>query len=68
MHGAFQRQLTDWLIHLAALKDRMVRGIVPLLGVMLNASGEQAWTLLGWTAHSGEVAITATVQSLLDLR
>jgi hypothetical protein len=42
--------------------------MVPLLGVMLNASGEQAWTLLGWTARSGEVAITATVQRLLDLR
>lgn len=61
------RVLPNWLVRLGALKDPTMKGIVPLLGVNLNSSGEKARRLLGWQPRPREEAIIATARSLLDL-
>jgi len=61
------RVLPNWLVRLAALKDPTMRPIVPLLGVNMNATGEKAKRLLGWTPRPSEEAIVATAESLIRL-
>jgi dihydroflavonol-4-reductase len=61
------RELPNWLVRLAALRDPKMRGIVPLLGVNLNATSEKARRLLGWAPRSSEEAIVATAESLIRL-
>jgi dihydroflavonol-4-reductase len=60
-------QLPNWLVRLAALRDRAIKGIVPMLGVTMNATNEKARTLLGWTPRSNDEAIVATAESLIRL-
>jgi len=62
------RQLPNWLVRLAALKDPAVRQILPELGKLKNGTNEKAKRLLGWAPRPGEEAIVAAAQSLLDLR
>jgi dihydroflavonol-4-reductase len=61
------RVVPNWVVRLAALRDPALRGLVPLLGVTLNASGEKARRLLGWAPRSSEAAIVAAAESLLRL-
>jgi nucleoside-diphosphate-sugar epimerase len=61
------RQLPDWLVRLAALRDPAVKLILPELGKKKNATYEKARRLLGWMPRSSEEAITATGESLLRL-
>jgi nucleoside-diphosphate-sugar epimerase len=61
------RQLPDWLVRLAALRDPAVKLILPELGKMKNASNEKARRLLGWAPCSNEEAIVATGESLVRL-
>ncbi len=61
------RVLPNWLVRLGALKDPMMKGIVPLLGVNLNATSEKAIRLLGWAPRPSEEAIVATAESLIRL-
>ena len=61
------RVLPNWLVRLAAIRDRSMKGIVPLLGVNLNATSEKARRALGWAPRSREDAIVATAESLLRL-
>jgi dihydroflavonol-4-reductase len=61
------RQLPNWLVRLAALRDPAIKAIVPMLGVTMNATNEKARTLLGWTPRSNEEAIVATAESLIRL-
>ena len=61
------RQLPDWLVRLAALRDPAVKQILPELGKLKNGSNEKAKRLLGWTPRSSEEAIVAAAQSLLQL-
>jgi dihydroflavonol-4-reductase len=61
------RQLPNWLVRLAALRDPAVRQLLPELGKLKNGSNEKAKRLLGWTPRSSEEAILATAQSLLEL-
>jgi nucleoside-diphosphate-sugar epimerase len=61
------RQLPNWLVRLAALRDPAVRQIVPELGKVKNATNEKARRLLGWAPRSAEEAIVATAESLLRL-
>ena len=61
------RQLPNWLVRLAALRDPLVKQILPELGKLKNASNEKAKRLLGWTPRSSEEAIISTAESLLDL-
>ncbi|NYE59964.1 dihydroflavonol-4-reductase [Duganella sp. 1224] len=61
------RMLPDWFMRLSALFSPPIRGLLPLLGLNLNASGEKARHLLGWTPRSREEAILATAASLRSL-
>jgi len=59
------RQLPNWLVRLAALRDPAVKQILPELGKQKNGSNEKARRTLGWTPRPNEEAIVATAESLL---
>lgn len=61
------RVLPNWLVRLAALRNPALRGLVPQLGLNMNATSEKARRLLGWTPRSSEEAIVATAESLVRL-
>ncbi len=61
------RQLPNWLVRLAALRDPAVKQITPELGKKKNATSAKAQRLLGWTPRSREDSIIATAQSLVRL-
>ena len=61
------RELPNWLVRLAALRDRRAREILPELGKQKNASNEKARTLLSWTPRPREEAIVAAAESLQRL-
>ncbi|MFC5582410.1 SDR family oxidoreductase [Rhodanobacter terrae] len=61
------RQLPNWLVRLAALRDPAVKQILPELGKPKNATSEKARRVLGWAPRSSEEAIVATAESLLGL-
>ena len=52
------RELPNWLVRLAALRDRRAREILPELGKVKNASNAKA-RALGWTPRPNEEAILA---------
>jgi len=61
------RQLPDWLVRLAALRDPAVKQILPELGKVKNATNAKARRILGWAPRSNEEAIEATAKSLMRL-
>jgi nucleoside-diphosphate-sugar epimerase len=61
------RELPNWLLRLAALRDPAIKLILPELGKFKNATSEKARRLLGWTPRSAEDSIIATAESLLRL-
>ena len=61
------RELPNWLVRLAAMRDPAIKQIIPELGKVRNATGEKATRLLGWTPRSREDAIVATAESLVRL-
>lgn len=61
------RVMPNWLVRLGALRDPMMKAIVPLLGVNLNATSEKAKRLLGWNPRSREDAIVASAEGLIRL-
>jgi len=61
------RQLPNWLVRLAALRDPAIKLILPELGKKKNATNEKAKRLLGWAPRSNEEAIVATAESLVQL-
>lgn len=61
------RELPNWLVRLAALRDPAIKVILPELGKLKNASNEKAKRLLGWAPRSNEEAIVATAESLVRL-
>src|SRR5438445_7042670 len=61
------RELPNWLVRIAALRDPAIRLILPELGKLKNASNEKAKRLLGWTPRSNEESIVATAESLVRL-
>ena len=61
------RELPNWLVRIAALRDPAIRLILPELGTYKNATNEKAKKVLGWTPRSNEEAILATAESLLRL-
>jgi nucleoside-diphosphate-sugar epimerase len=61
------RQLPDWLVRLAVLKDPAIKLILPELGKRKNATSEKARRLLGWSPISNEDALVATGESLVRL-
>jgi nucleoside-diphosphate-sugar epimerase len=62
------RELPNWLVRLAALRDPAIRLITPELGKPKNATSAKARRILGWTPRSSEDAIVATAQSLVQLK
>lgn len=61
------RQLPNWLVRLAALRDPAVRQFTPELGKRRNATNAKARRLLGWEPRPREEAIVATAESLARL-
>ncbi len=61
------RQLPDWLVRIAAMRDPAVKQILPELGKMKNATNEKARRMLGWAPRSNEESIVATAESLMRL-
>lgn len=61
------RTLPNLLIRSMAVTNRALKGLVPLLGADLDASGEKAQRLLGWKPRSPEEAIVAAGESLVRL-
>jgi nucleoside-diphosphate-sugar epimerase len=61
------RQLPDWLVRLAVLRDPAIKLILPELGKVKNATNEKARRVLGWEPRSKEDAIFATAESLVRL-
>jgi nucleoside-diphosphate-sugar epimerase len=61
------RQLPNWVVRLASLRDPAVKQILPELGKRRNATNEKARRVLGWAPRSNEDAIVATAESLLRL-
>jgi|SRR6185437_6941320 len=61
------KQLPNTLLRVAALKDPMVRSMVPLLGIPMNTTSAKAIRLLGWSPRSIPEAILATAESLIRL-
>jgi nucleoside-diphosphate-sugar epimerase len=61
------RQLPNWLVRLAALRDPAVGQILPELGKVKNATNAKAKRVLGWAPRSREEAIVATAESLVRL-
>ena len=59
------RQLPNWLVKLAALRDPAVKQIVPELGKVKNATSAKAQRMLGWSPRGNEDALVATAESLL---
>lgn len=61
------RELPNWLLRIAALRDPAVKLILPELDKYKNATSEKAQRQLGWKPRSNEEAIVATAESLLRL-
>jgi nucleoside-diphosphate-sugar epimerase len=61
------RELPDWMVRLAVLKDPAVKQILPELGKRKNGTSEKAIRVLGWAPRSREDAIVATAESLVRL-
>jgi dihydroflavonol-4-reductase len=61
------RQIPDWLVWLAALRDPAVKQILPELGKVKNATSAKARALLGWSPRPREDAVVATAESLVRL-
>ena len=61
------RQLPNWLVRIAALRDPAVKQLLPELGKLKNGGNEKAKRLLGWAPRSSEEAIISCAESLLDL-
>jgi nucleoside-diphosphate-sugar epimerase len=61
------RQLPNWLVRLAALRDPALKQLVPELGKPKNGTNAKARGLLGWKPRSSEDAIVASAESLIRL-
>jgi nucleoside-diphosphate-sugar epimerase len=61
------RQLPDFLVRMAAMRDPAVKQILPELGKRKNATNAKARRMLGWTPRSNEESIVATAESLVRL-
>jgi nucleoside-diphosphate-sugar epimerase len=62
------RQLPNWLLRIAALRDPAVKQLIPELGKVKNGTNEKARRLLGWVPRSNEESIVAAAESLVRLQ
>ena len=61
------RELPNWLVRIAAMRDPTIKLILPELGKYKNGTSEKAQRVLGWRPRSREDAIVATAESLVRL-
>jgi nucleoside-diphosphate-sugar epimerase len=61
------RELPNWLVKLAALREPAVKQITPELDKWKNATSEKAQRVLGWSPRSREDSVVATAESLVRL-
>jgi len=61
------RQLPNWLVRIAAMRDPGLKQILPELGKIKTASNEKARRVLGWVPRLNGEAIVATAESLVRL-
>lgn len=61
------RSLPNLVVRGLATTNPAMKGILPLLGADLDASGEKAQRMLGWKPRSREDAIIASAESLVRL-
>ncbi|OCX53729.1 epimerase [Mucilaginibacter sp. PPCGB 2223] len=66
-HKVKAKQLPNILLRIAALKDPMVKSMIPLLGIPMNLTSAKAINTLGWKPRSAEEAIVAAAESLIRL-
>lgn len=61
------KEVPNWLLRLAALRNPSLKMIVTLLGLYMQASGKKAKQVLSWQPRTAEEAIVATAESMLNL-
>lgn len=61
------KQLPNIALRIAALKDPMVKSMIPLLGIPMNLTSAKAINRLGWSPRSPQEAILAAAESLIRL-
>jgi len=59
------REIPNFLVRLAAMRDPTVKQILPELGKRKNATNEKARRVLSWAPRSAEEAIASTGESLV---
>jgi nucleoside-diphosphate-sugar epimerase len=62
-----KRQIPDFVVRLAAMRDPAVAQIIPELGKYKNGTNAKAVRMLGWQPRSPENAVVATAESLVQL-
>ena len=61
------RELPNWLVRMASLRDPAVKQILPELGKTKNATNVKARRILGWSPRSNQESILSTAESLIRL-
>jgi nucleoside-diphosphate-sugar epimerase len=61
------RELPNWLVRMASIRDPAIKLILPELGKAKNGSNEKSRRVLGWMPRSNEEAVMATGESLVRL-
>lgn len=61
------REIPNWLLRLIGLRNKAVKLLGPMLDKYMDASGEKAKRVLGWSPRNNEQAIIDTAESLLRL-
>lgn len=59
--------LPNWIVRWVARRNPVMRNMVPLLGISLDATSDKAKRELGWAPRSAEDAIVAAAESLVRL-
>jgi nucleoside-diphosphate-sugar epimerase len=61
------REAPNWLLHVGALFEPSIKGILPELGKRKNATNAKAKSVLGWVPRTNEEAVVASAESLVRL-
>jgi dihydroflavonol-4-reductase len=61
------REMPNWLVRVAVLKEPAVKQLIPELGKWKNATSEKAERVLGWKPRSREDSVVSTGESLVRL-
>lgn len=62
-----QKEIPNWIIRIAGLFNPQAKLVVPLLGLVKDASHEKATRVLNWHPKTNKEAIVATAESLIRL-